>query len=655
MSSEPEPNAVLPAQLLRHAATHGDDPAFHVFVDHAVTTLSWAELERRSRAYADHYTAAGARRGDIVVICLRHGPSLQPAFLGAMLAGCVPSFVPFPTPKQDPELYWHEHRVLFDRVRPAVVLTYGDNAERLDAVLPGGTTLLLDPRGVVDQPSDPPGQAVVLPEPDDVALLQHSSGTTGLKKGVQLTYRQLDAHARSYAATLGLSSGDRIASWLPLYHDMGLIATLVMPVQVGATVVSLDAFEWAEDPHSLLHVIDEYDCQYAWLPNFALAHLVRTKRGDERYRLGRARTFVMSSEVCRPETFDEFVSVFASHEVRADQLSASYAMAETVFAVSQSAVGERVGRVHLDARGLAAGRAIVTEPGPGALEFIKCGPVLEGLEVRVDPADVADGEGDAIGELQVRGEFVFSGYHGNADATREAFADGWYRTGDLGFLADGQPVVLGRRKDIVIYHGVNYYAGDLEAVAATVPGVRPGRCVALAVPDPATGSERVELVVESDDSNVSPAELESRVKHAIAQRYAIAVALVRIVEPGWLVKTTSGKVSRAENLRKHLTERVATSTPVAEDASTTQSGDLQSTVIATIASTFDVAPDAIDGATVAADVEGWDSLGHTVLMIRLGNAIGVDVPEGVAAEAQTVGELIEMLRAHLGTVGSSLA
>jgi acyl-CoA synthetase (AMP-forming)/AMP-acid ligase II/acyl carrier protein len=617
--------------------------------------LSWAELERRSRAYADHYAAAGARRGDVVVICLRHGPSLQPAFLGAMQAGCVPSFVPFPTPKQDPDLYWHEHRALFDRVRPPVVLTYEENAEKLGAVLPEETTLLVDSRRVVDRALDTLRQAEALPEPDDVALLQHSSGTTGLKKGVQLTYRQLDAHARSYAAALGLSSGDRIASWLPLYHDMGLIATLIMPVQIGASVVSIDAFEWVADPHCLLQLIDEYDCQFTWLPNFALSHLVRTKRGDERYRLGRVRTFVMSSEVCRPETFDEFVSVFASHEVRAEQLSASYAMAETVFAVSQSTVGERVERVHLDASGLAAGRAIVTEPAPGSLEFIKCGPVLDGLEVRVDPGDVGRGEGEAIGELQVRGEFVFAGYHGNVDATAAAFADGWYRTGDLGFLADGQPVVLGRRKDIVVYHGVNYYAGDLEAVAATVPGVHPGRCVALAVPDSATGTERVELVVEATEgANTSHLLIESQVKQAIGQRYAIDVALVRIVEPGWLVKTTSGKVSRAENLRKHLHERVATTTPVRDDQPP-QPRDLQSAVVATIASTFDVDEGAIDDATVAADVEGWDSLGHTVLMIRLGNAIGAEVPESVAAEARDVGELIEMLRAHLRSVGSALA
>jgi fatty-acyl-CoA synthase len=648
----------LPGQLIEHARTRGDVAALHVLSDGAVTTLTWAQLLRRSAGYAEQYRRAGVGPGEVVMLCLTHGPSLYPAYLGAMLAAAIPSFVSFPTPKQDPVRYWDAHRVLFDRVQAPVALTYAENAPDLAKVLPAATTLL------VDEPVEDPADAVEqiaaryrLPDPGAAALLQHSSGTTGHKKAVLLSHANIASQVASYARTIGLSSASRIASWLPLYHDMGLLTGFLMPVHLGATVVSLGAFDWVERPHSLLAVMADYACDYAWLPNFAFNHLVRTKAGNETYQLAHVRAFISSSEPCRADSFAEFASTFAAHGVRPEQLLTSYAMAEAVFAVTQSPLGQPPARRSLGAGGLAGGRAVAAAPGPGAVTYLSNGRPIDGVEARVDPAaEQLPGEGAAIGELQLRGEFVFDGYYRNPQATADAFTgDGWYRTGDLGTILDGELYVLGRSKDVIIHHGVNYYAHDLEAVAATVSGVKPGRCAAVAVYDDEAGSDRIELIAERDPataaSAATDAELRAALRQAIADRFPVTLARVHLVEPGWLVKTTSGKVSRADNLAKLHAQPPPTPSDTdlgagpdtGRDTSTRQ--EIELSVIATIASTFSVPAEQIGPDTSASDVEGWDSLGHTVLMIRLGRALGAPVPESAAARARNVGELIGLLEA----------
>ena len=613
--------ATLPEHLLSHARSRGDQPAFHVVTPDGSTELSWAQLAGAAAVYADLFRRSGVTPGSVVVICLRHGPSLYPAYLGAMLAGAVPSFVPFPTAKQDPDLYWEAHRVLFARVEAAAVLTYDANVTALVDVLPPVTRVLVDDAAhLTAEPAAGWADLVAVPDLDEVAVLQHSSGTTGHKKGVMLTHRQIAQQVDSYAGALGLEAGHRIASWLPLYHDMGLVTAFLAPLTLGATVVSLDAFAWAEDPHSLLRAIDAHRCEFAWLPNFAFNHLVRTKQGDEAYRLDHVRAFVSCSEPCKAETFTAFAEAFASHGVRPEQLQVSYAMAETVFAVTQTPPG-RPPRV-----------AVIN-----GVAQLSNGPTLIGIELRVDPTVAGP-----VGELQVRGPWVSEGYYRNPEATAEAFTDGWYRTGDLGCVVDDEVYVLGRRKDVIIHHGVNHYAHDIEAAAATVPGIRPGRCAAVAVYDPASASERIELIAERDHS---PADDDQRLvaalKRAVSDRFNLDVDHVHLVEPGWLVKTTSGKVSRSENLAKLLA-----TVPRPAEPGTAPPTDLAGTVLATIASTFDVPVSTLGPGTAALDVPGWDSLGHTVLMIRLGRALGRPIPESIASRARDVAELIDMLGAQ---------
>ena len=533
--------------LRRRAQSEPWKPALVLLAAGRIQQFSYAELWTEAERAARRWASVGAGPGQVVFIVLRHGWQAYAAFLGAMRAGLLPAFLPYPTPKQDPALYWASHCELFARVRPAALLTYADNAAELAAAAQGAAVLTLENFDALPGADNLPGG----PSADLPAFLQHSSGTTGLKKGVQITWAQLAAQVDSYASTLGFGPDDKVASWLPLYHDMGLITGFLMPLGLGATIVSIDPFEWVSRPTLLHEAIETYRATFCWLPNFAFAHLVRTAGGEDRHDLSSIRAFINCSEPCKAETFEAFLERFAGQGVRPEALQTCYAMAETVFAVSQSQTGRPPRVLEIDAdRFEAAGEIIrAGEGAPRPRRLVSCGPPIAGIETRV-----AASPGEA-GEIEVRGSFVFDGYFGNSEATAEAFADGWYRTGDLGFLDGGELFVCGRRKEMLIVHGRNYYANDVEEVLAGAAGVKSGRAVVFAVFDPVTQSEEAVAMVEAAQAGADPVALKRAVKKAVYDRLELTLRSVEILAAGELVKTTSGKVSRDENRRRYLLDR----------------------------------------------------------------------------------------------------
>src|SRR5258708_2485543 len=225
------------------------------------------------------------------------------------------------------------------------ILTYRDNAESLRANIANQPLPILLPEQAAAMPRDFEAVSAQL---DDIAFIQHSSGTTGLKKGVQLSYGAVAAQISSYAEALGFADSGCIASWLPLYHDMGLIACFVLPLMLGLPVVALDAFEWVNRPALLFEAIEEHRCTHVWLPNFAFHHLCRTVDPAQGYALGGVKAFIDCSEPCKPETFDLFVETFGSCGVARAQLQCCYAMAETVFAVTQTTLGRKAQEYQAD-------------------------------------------------------------------------------------------------------------------------------------------------------------------------------------------------------------------------------------------------------------------------------------------------------------------
>lgn len=517
-----------------------------------VTTISRRDLWRGAARHAHLLRSRGVQRGDVVLILLRHSPELVSAFLGAMLMGAVPSFMPPSSPKQDPQLYWRSHTQLFERIRDGAVVASRDDLAALTQNIPRLTLRLVD---VTHVASHPPLDESVATSADQVAFLQHSSGTTGLKKGVALSHQAVLRQVRSYSEAIGLRSDDCIVTWLPLYHDMGLIACFLLPLLTGTPVVMIDPFEWVVKPRILFDAIRQYRGTLCWQPNFAFQHLGRTVRPSAELDLSSMRMWTDCSEPCRAETLEGFARSFASAGVKPEQLQVCYAMAETVFAVTQTTPGRvpTVLRSEPEAR-RSEGRIVVATSGPQE-SFLSVGRVVSGLQVRIVDDVGRELPEDRVGVVSIAGDFLFEGYYKFAAETQRKLLDGWYHTGDLGFLHAGELYITGRANDLIIVHGKNFHAHELEHLVNSVPGAHPGRNVAVGWFRPEVGSEEVVIIAEvSPGAEVDRRALAQTIKQQLLDQTGLTVFDVHVVNPGWLVKTTSGKISRGENLGRYLAE-----------------------------------------------------------------------------------------------------
>jgi acyl-CoA synthetase (AMP-forming)/AMP-acid ligase II len=390
---------------------------------------------------------------------------------------------------------------------------------------------------------------------EEVALLQHSSGTTGLQKGVALSHRAVLRHNRAYAERIGLTRDDVIVSWLPLYHDMGFVACFLLPLLARVPFVELSPFDWVLRPASLFEQIHKHRATLCWMPNFAFQFMADSVRPSQLsgLTLDSVRAWVNCSEPVQHPAHAAFLERFAGNGACERQLTASYAMAENVFAVTQSRAGEyKVLRVNR--RLFTGGHRVETDESDAALAFVSNGAPVEGTEVAViDENGRAMPEGN-VGELAIRGEYLFSGYFRREDLTGESLTgEGWYKTGDLGFVREREVYVTGRKKDLIIVQGRNFYPADVERVVASVEGVTPGRVVVFGMPDEKTGTEGLIVLAESEEFDGGQARrLSLRIRNAVAQELDCTPQDVRLVPPRWLVKSTAGKLARADNRSKYL-------------------------------------------------------------------------------------------------------
>ncbi|HKU99387.1 MAG TPA: AMP-binding protein [Vineibacter sp.] len=534
--------------MRRHAAERPHDVFADFQLRGASHRLTFADLLTGSARYAAHCVGRGIGPGDVVIIILDHGPDLATSFCGVMELGAIPSFMPYATPKQDAAYYWTSHKKLFDRIDPKLIITFAANRDKFAAHCPEYLDRLL----LTDAVSDAQAAAGVDIDPDQVALLQHSSGTTSLKKGVMLTHRTILDQVSTYADRLDFGPDDVVASWLPLYHDMGLIATLMMPLIVGARVVFLDPFEWVTRPETLLDVIETNRATFCWLPNFAFSHLARVVPAARTFDLSSMRAFINCSEPCKANTFRTFLQRFGAAGVREQALQVSYAMAENVFAVTQTDLSLPFTSLRADRAAFAQRDRIeeVSEPGD-AIEFLSCGPAIANTQMRIAGKDGTVLDDGAVGEILIRGTSLFAGYHRLPEQTARKLRDGWYHTGDLGFLWRDHLYVTGRTDDLITVYGRNYYAHEIEDAVNDVPGVIPGRSVAIDVPAPELGTNQIVVMLETRDEGAAQA-LPRQVKTRVAAAMGLAINSVVVERPGTLAKTTSGKISRELNRLRYL-------------------------------------------------------------------------------------------------------
>jgi fatty-acyl-CoA synthase len=548
--------------LLENTKTSPDKVAITLLQTHLPDEpVSYSTLLQGAAGYARALDQKGILPGEVVILVLHHGRDLVYSFFGCILQGSIPSIMPFLTEKLSPERYQEEMKALIQITRPAAIITYPEFLPVVTGALKAGDSvrviLSTDSVQPVAEPDLPSlkGQAR---KAEDIVLLQHSSGTTGLQKGVALSHQAVIRQLEAYARKIRLTSQDVIVSWLPLYHDMGLIAGFVMPVLNRVPLVLMSPFDWVRSPYRLMQAISQYHGTLAWLPNFAYnfcAQKIRS-RDLEGVDLTSWRAVINCSEPMRWESHQLFSERFKPYGFRPDALATCYAMAENVFAVSQGGIGEPVLVDEIDARTFITRRLAISSSGPEeTLKMLSAGRPIENTQVRVLDNRHHTLPDRHIGEIAIQSNCMLTGYYRREDLTQQAFHEGWYLTGDLGYLLNGEVFVVGRKKDLIIVGGKNIYPQDLEALANQIPGVHPGRVVAFGVFTPDIGTEEVVMVAETDlEGEMERQELAEEIRQRIARGSDVTLRYVHLVGPKWIIKTSSGKTARLANRDKYLSE-----------------------------------------------------------------------------------------------------
>ena len=506
---------------------------------------------------------------ETVAIMLRTEQAFFPTFLGTLLAGCIPVPLYPPVRANRIEEYAARQVGILRNAGARLLITFAE-IERLAGVL---------------LPQVPSLEAVVTPDAlsaaggtagirydrgarggGESALIQYTSGSTGNPKGVLLSHANLLANIRAIEQGLGARPGDVGVSWLPLYHDMGLIGSWLGTMYMGIPLALMSPLAFLARPIRWLRALSDHRGTLSPAPNFAYDLCSQRIRDDELegIDLSSARRLLNGSEAVHPESLERFRKRFEPLGLRPEALCPVYGLAECSVALAVPPV-ERGPRI--DAIDRAAyqerGRAEPVADSAEALRVVACGVALPGHELRVVDQSGAPVPERRAGRVQFRGPSATAGYYRNPEATRGLIgADGWLETGDVGYLADGELFVTGRDKDIIIKAGRNLHPHEAEELASGVEGVRKGCVAAFGVGDPARGTEKFVVVVETRQTS---AAAQQRIRTDVTNRITAALGVppnvVVPAPPGAVLKTSSGKIRRAATRDAYLAGRLASGRP----------------------------------------------------------------------------------------------
>jgi fatty-acyl-CoA synthase len=525
------------------------------------------QLLNQATALAKGYLAYSGP-GDVVLILLPHSPELFLLHLGLLIEGRVPAILPWPTSRMDAEKY---QRNLLHQLRslPAkLLITLPRLVDNLSALpfplLPCACAGHKDfsqsfqplPEGAIETiagSSAHPSQSL-----HDALFLQFSGGTTGPQKSVVVTPQMMVAQMARLREALSFGGTDAVASWLPLYHDMGLIACLWFPLWHERPSTHISATDWLMRPEMIFAYLESFGATFCWLPNFAFSYLAAQKASMQRsYNLSHVRAFVNCSEPVRRQSIDAFQDCFSAWGVTPGMLQASYAMAENVFAITQSTLGQPLRNTP---------RTAVTSDANTSLSFglldrtyVSSGKPLTGMQIKIVDSLGATCEDGVPGEIWIQTESQFSGYWGSAGYQTASVVDGWHRTGDFGFLKDNELFVIGRLKDIVIVGGQNIFPEDVESVVNAIPGVYPGRAVAFGVLSEESGTEALAVVAEikgdfDATGETAVRQLQREIQKTVLASIGVAPRYVKVAPERWIVKSTAGKISRRDTKTRFVEE-----------------------------------------------------------------------------------------------------
>ena len=546
--------------ILAHRAAHRAAPVFlHLVDDHGrEAPFTHAALLEGARGTAAALQALGVRPGDRVMLGLPTGLAFLTTFFGVLLAGAT--VVPFYPPARTRGLddYQRGLATQIARVAPRLVVTFARARLAIEAAAfqagAGATVCLAE---ALEGRQAAFGPVAVAPEA--TARIQFTSGSTGAPKGVMLTHRAILENLAALGAAVPSRPGEAVVSWLPLYHDMGLIGMLLLPLFLDLQLVLMSPQAFLLDAKRWLWAIHRHRATISTAPTFAY-QLVANRLQDSELAgldLSSWRLAYNGAEPCLPATHQQFSARLAPHGFNPGALRPIYGLAELAVGAAFSPADrparvDRVAADALEAEGLARPAPAAGPEAAGGREpraFASVGPALAGYAIRAtDPAGRPLPERH-VGEIRIAGPSLMQGYLGEPAETARALTDGWLRTGDLGYLADGELYLVGRVKDMILKAGRNYAPHDLELLAGQVAGVRAGCVVAFGVPDAARGTEAVVVLAETREHQARYPELAAAIGRAVASGLGLLPDRVELLPPGHLPKTSSGKLRRAQAMK----------------------------------------------------------------------------------------------------------
>ncbi len=512
---------------------------------------TWDWVQRWARLFIDR----GLQPGHKVIIALPNTYDFVGAYFGALHIGAVPAAVP---PIRDLSAGNAYLRTVAERIHfiHARALVIQEDQESLRGQAPFSTMddLAVLSRGCLPPAGEPPTHQA---RPDDLAMLQFTSGTAGKSKAVQLTHGALIAQTKGIARRLRVvTEEDWAVSWLPLFHDMGLIGYLLTTMLVGGHVSLLLVEDFIRRPRIWLQVLSDTKASITGAPPsaFALAARHLSPEKAAAFDLSRVRIALVGAEMVTAAPLEQFAQALAPAGFRPTSFIPTYGLAENCLAVNMTPLdtGPEYDTVYLDLlqdQGLAQPVETTGDGERPRRTFTSLGPPLPDTEVAIE-GEKGEHLGERrVGEIIVRSTSLLTGYFDNPDATQEVLQDGWMHTGDLGYLAGGNLYITGRKKEVMIVGGRNYYPDDLEQIAAEVPGVYRRRTVAIAHEDATRGTDVIVILAETKLRDVNQLRMQIR-RAVLAAGYPVSEVV--LLPPKTVQMTANGKLKRTDIKRRYL-------------------------------------------------------------------------------------------------------
>jgi acyl carrier protein len=535
--------------LAWHAAKHPDRLQVHLYGESGEEELSYGAIRRGAARCASRLAAHGLQPGQAVAIMLPSGRDYLFSFFGILMAGGIP--VPLYPPARPAQIEDHlrRHVGILGNCRATMLITIPE-AKTVALLLRAQVESLQRVLMPDDLAGGDAGFAPLPATPGDIAFLQYTSGSTGNPKGVVLTHANLVANIRGMAEAVQASSNDVFVSWLPLYHDMGLIGAWFAALYHGFPTVLMSPLAFLSRPSRWLWAIHRHRGTLSGGPNFSYELCLKRIEDAELEGLDLScwRYAFNGAEPVSPSTLAAFEQRFARYGLSANALQPVYGLAEASVGLTFPAPGthyriDRIERAAFQNQGDARPAA----PGDTtALELPCCGRVIAAHQLRVVDAAGVELADRQEGRLQFRGPSATSGYFRNPEQTRKLFAGAWLDTGDLAYLADGELHLSGRAKDVIIRGGRNLYPYELEQAVGALPGVRKGCVAVFGSIDPASGTERVVVLAETRETETAALDA---LRHSINERAVDLIGLpaddIVLAPPHTVLKTSSGKIRRA--------------------------------------------------------------------------------------------------------------